>query len=150
MTGKSINKKLSEYNSIIKENEEIYHKIARKFGLSDCAFWILYTMCEEEDTLTQTGICDALYQPKQTVNSALKKLEKDGYIELETIAGCRSKQINFTEKGSKFVDKTVGKVIANEQKALLSLTLEEQEMFIGLFHKYTNLLKNNINSMEDW
>lgn len=150
MAGKSINKKLSEYNSIIKENEEIYHKIARKFGLSDCAFWILYMMCEEEGTLTQTGICDVLYQPKQTVNSALKKLENDGYIELETMAGRRSKQINFTEKGSKFVDETVGKVITNEQKALLSLTLEEQEMFIGLFHKYTNLLKNNINSMEDW
>ena len=107
-------------------------------------------MCEEEGTLTQTGICDVLYQPKQTVNSALKKLENDGYIELETMAGRRSKQINFTEKGSKFVDETVGKVITNEQKALLSLTLEEQEMFIGLFHKYTNLLKNNINSMEDW
>ena len=107
-------------------------------------------MCEEEGTLTQSSICDALYQPKQTVNSALKKLENDGYIELETMDDHRSKQINFTEKGSKFVDETVGKVIANEQKALLSLTLEEQEMFIGLFHKYTNLLKNNINSMEDW
>ena len=150
MAGKSINKNLLEYNSIIKENEEIYHKIAKKFGLSDCAFWILYTICEEKGTLTQTGICDALYQPKQTVNSALKKLENDGYIELETIAGSRSKQINLTEKGSKFVDNTVGKVIANEQKALLSLTSEEQKVFIGLFHKYTNLLKNNISMMEDW
>ena len=150
MTGKSINKKLSEYNSIIKENEEIYHKIARKFGLSDCAFWILYTMCEEEDTLTQTGICDALYQPKQTVNSALKKLENDGYIELETMDDHRSKQINLTEKGNKFVNETVGRVITNEQKALLSLTLEEQKVFIGLFHKYTNLLKNNISKMEYW
>ena len=80
MAGKSINKKLSEYNSIIKENEEIYHKIARKFGLSDCAFWILYTMCEEEGTLTQSSICDALYQPKQTVNSALmKKMSPSSY-----------------------------------------------------------------------
>lgn len=148
MAGRSINKKLLEYNSIVKENEEIYHKIARKFGLSDCAFWILYTMYEKEGILTQSNICDVLYQPKQTVNSALKKLENDGYIKLETMDDHRSKQINFTEKGSKFAGETVGKVIANEQKALLSLTLDEQEVFIGLFHKYTNLLKNNINMLE--
>ena len=40
-----INKKLSEYNSIIKENEGIYHRVAKKNGLSDGAFWILYMMC---------------------------------------------------------------------------------------------------------
>jgi len=40
-----INKKLSEYNSIIKENEGIYHRVAKKNGLSDSAFWILYMMC---------------------------------------------------------------------------------------------------------
>ena len=39
---KIINKKLSEYNSIIKENEGIYRRVAKKNGLSDSAFWILY------------------------------------------------------------------------------------------------------------
>ncbi len=81
-----INRKLSEYNSIIKENEGIYHKVAKKNGLSNGAFWILYMMCEEEGNLTQSAVCDAFYQPKQTVNSAIKKLEKEGFVELETVA----------------------------------------------------------------
>ena len=144
MAGKSINKNLLEYNSIIKENDEIYHKAARRIGISDCAFWILYIMLEEKGVVTQSTICDAFYQPKQTVNSALKKLESEGYIKLEIIAGGRSKQINFTKKGKKFAEETVDKVIASEQKALSGLTMEEQETFLGLFRKFTGLLKENI------
>ena len=86
-----INKKLSEYNSIIKENEGIYHRVAKKNGLSDGAFWILYMMCEEEGKLTQSAVCDTFCQPKQTVNSAIKKLEQEGFVELETVAGSHGK-----------------------------------------------------------
>lgn len=32
MEEENINKKLSEYNSILKENDEIYHKAAKKSG----------------------------------------------------------------------------------------------------------------------
>lgn len=144
MEEENINKRLSEYNSIIKENDEIYHKAARRIGISDCAFWILYIMLEEKGVVTQSTICDAFYQPKQTVNSALKKLESKGYIKLEIIAGGRSKQINFTQKGKKFAKETIGQVIASEQRAISGLTLEEQETFLGLFHKFTKLLKESM------
>lgn len=144
MEEENINKRLSEYNSIIKENDEIYHKDARKIGISDCAFLIFYIMREENGIVTQSTVCDAFYQPKQTVNSALKKLEREGYIELGTIAGGRSKQINFTKKGKKFAEETIDKVIASEQKALSGLTLKEQETFLSLFRKFTKLLKENV------
>lgn len=139
-----INKKLSEYNSIIKENEGIYHRVAKKNGLSNAAFWILYMMCEEEGNLTQSAVCDAFYQPKQTVNSALKKLEKEGLVELETVAGSHGKHINFTQKGWKFAERTICKVIASEQKAIDSMTLKEQEEFFRLFRKFIKLLKENM------
>ncbi len=139
-----INRKLSEYNSIIKENEGIYHKVAKKNGLSNGAFWILYMMCEEEGNLTQSAVCDAFYQPKQTVNSAIKKLEKEGFVELETVAGRHGKHINFTQKGWKFAEDTIFKVIASEQKALDGLSLKEQEEFFRLFRKFTKLLKENM------
>lgn len=139
-----INRKLSEYNSIIKENEGIYHKVAKKNGLSNGAFWILYMMCEEEGNLTQSAVCDAFYQPKQTVNSAIKKLEQEGFVELETVAGRHGKHINFTQKGWKFAEDTIFKVIASEQKALDGLSLKEQEEFFRLFRKFTKLLKENM------
>ena len=38
---------IRRYNSLYKANNEIYHRLARHFGLSDTAFWILYTLREQ-------------------------------------------------------------------------------------------------------
>ena len=52
---------LRTYNRLFKENDELYHEIARYFGLSDCALWILYTIREEEQALTQSDICESFF-----------------------------------------------------------------------------------------
>ncbi len=101
-------------------------------------------MCEEEGKLTQSAVCDTFCQPKQTVNSAIKKLEQEGFVELETVAGSHGKHINFTQKGWKFAEDTIFKIIASEQKALDGLTLKEQKEFFRLFRKFTKLLKENM------
>ena len=36
-----------ELNRMYKECNEFYHALAKHFGLSDSAFWILYTLREE-------------------------------------------------------------------------------------------------------
>ena len=66
--------RLAEYNSMIKEHENLYRQIAKRFGLSECAFWILYSLRETDVVVTQSELCFALSQPKQTINTALKKL----------------------------------------------------------------------------
>ena len=83
--------RLSEYNSIMKETDEIYREAAKAIGLSDCAFWILYVLREDCGAVTQSQICRTLYQAKQTVNSALKKMQQSGYIELCSSGDRRSK-----------------------------------------------------------
>jgi len=138
----NIEKNLIKYNNLIKENDELYRDIAKIFGLPDCAFWILYVLRENHKVLTQSEICNMLYQPKQTVNSSLKKLEYDGFIELTEMDDRRSKQVRLTEKGITLAKSTVDNVILAEYKALSGLTEEEQNNFILLFQKYTNLLKN--------
>lgn len=147
MENKNTCNRLAEYNSIVKENDELYRNIAKKMGLSDCAFWILYALREDNAELTQSEICHFFYQPKQTVNSALKKMESDGYIELHNINDRRSKQIKLTLKGIELAKGTVDRVIAVEQNAFSGLTDKEQEMFICLFQKYTDLLFGNIQGL---
>ena len=75
---------------IYNENTLLYHRLARTCGLPDCAFWLLYTLRSEEAPLTQTQLSEQLSLPKQTVNSALKKLveaieEDDSYYEEEAL-----------------------------------------------------------------
>ncbi len=141
---------LKQYNAIIKENDDIYRDIARKFGLSECAFWILYYLRAEMGKPVQSEICSSLYRPKQSVNSALKKLGTDGYITL-SIGGSggnrRSKRILLTSSGVKLCEETVDHIIEAERSALGALTKEEQEEFMMLFDRYTKQLKVNIQTV---
>lgn len=139
---------LSEYNNIVKENENLYRGIAKQLGFSECAFWVLYALRSDDAVLTQREICNALYQPKQTVNSALKNLEAEGYIQLCHADNQRSKQVVLTEKGMQLAQNTVDRVIVAEQNALLALTEAEQNMFLTLFRKYTRAFAEQLDGLE--
>lgn len=52
---------LLEYNTIFKENDVIYRRMAAQFGLSDSAFWILYCLRESATPLTQKQLCESIY-----------------------------------------------------------------------------------------
>ena len=105
---------LVTFNATINGYEEIYRAVAKSFGLSDCAFWILYYIRQSKEKVTQKDICNFIYQPKQTVHSALKKLVKDGLIEIGDYNGKRHKYVVLTEKGEEFSRKTVDLVLAEE------------------------------------
>ncbi len=139
-------KKLYEYNNVLKSVDESYRNVAKRYGLSEAAFWTLYTLRMEPGNITQSDVCDVLYQPKQTVNSALKRLESKGYITL-TPTGAHSKNISFTESGIKLCEQTVDKVIEAECEALREMTDEEKENLIALQKLYGILLKNKINNL---
>lgn len=139
--------RLKRYNTITKENDEIYRDIARKFGVSEYAFWILYFLRTEYGEPVQSEICSSFFQPKQSVNSALKKLEAEGYITLETGSSRRRKQIVLTPAGIKLCRETVDPVIEAEKRALGSLSAEQQEVFMTLYEQFTKQLKINIQSV---
>ena len=77
MDNKNNRKKLYEYNNVLKSIDDCYRNIAKRYGFSEAAFWTLYTLRMEPGNITQSDVCTVLYQPKQTVNSALKKLESE-------------------------------------------------------------------------
>ncbi len=133
---------LSAYNDLIKENDGIYRALFKRLGLSPCTFWIMYTLREERSVTTQTGICEILHEPKQTVNSALKNLEAEGFITLSYGQDRRSKCVSLTEKGIQLAGRTVDKVMLAEQNTLLTLSGQERETFLSLLRKYTKILKD--------
>lgn len=148
MKNENTKKNLWEYNTVFKKNDELYRCAAKSLSIPDCTLWILYTLRTERNAITQKEICEAFYYPKQTVNSALKRLENDGYIVLTEMEDRRSKRISLTEKGKKLAEKTADKLINAELAAMSGLTEEEQNRFIELFGKYTELLKINLNHLK--
>lgn len=136
-------KRMLELNEIMKETDDLYRNLARKFKISDCMMWILYILREDDRVVTQSDICNMMYMAKQTVNSSLKKMEAEGYIELLNVNDKRSKQVCLTEKGINLANNTVDIVISKENNALSKMDGKEQELLINLFRKFKDLLKDN-------
>lgn len=140
---KHLSKKMLELNEIMKETDDLYRNLAKKFKMSDCMIWILYILREDDRSVTQSDICNMMYMPKQTVNSSLKKMESEGYIELLNINDKRSKQVCLTEKGVDLANNTVDIIISKENNALSKMDEKEQELLINLLRKFNDLLKDS-------
>lgn len=149
MEPKTLDARLKQYNDIMKENDELYREAAKRSGFSECEFWILYYLRTEYGEPMQSGICNSFYLPKQSIHSALKKLEADGYIMQGAGENKRSKRIALTEQGKMLCRRTVDHVIEAEQGALGSLSEAEQEAFMNIFDRYTEQFKQNMREIPE-
>ena len=137
-------KVLATFNTTINGSEEIYRTVAKSFGLSDCAFWILYCIRQSEEKVTQKDICNFIFQPKQTVHSALKKMVEDGLIEVGDYNGKRHKYVTLTEKGEAFSEKTIDLVLTEEIAVFEDLDASERELAMKLLAKYSDSLSRRM------
>ena len=143
MTGVEQRKLLAQYNSLYKDMDEVYRALARHYGLSDCALWILYSLREADDALTQNKLCGQLSLSKQTVNSALKKLEKEGIIRLVHEPGNhKNKLIQLTARGERLSEETIDHVMQMEQAAFEQFAAGEAAVYLHLHQKYVRGLQS--------
>ncbi|HWQ74600.1 MAG TPA: MarR family transcriptional regulator [Syntrophomonas sp.] len=139
---KEIRQQLRDFNTIIKETDAIYGELAKQSGLSDCAFWLMYSLCEADGECTQKDLCDQWIISKQTVNSALKGLEKNGYITLTSSeTDKRSKYIVLTDKGVRFAHEHIDIVFKLEELAFEKLSVTERAAMLEANRKYQELLQ---------
>lgn len=125
-----------------KEQDSIYHNIATKFGLSDTAMWVLYNVYTSDDVITQQELCRQCSFAKQTVNTAITSLSKNGYVELEVIKGTRNqKKILLTERGKALSEATITPLTQAEIRAYSSLTDEELDLYLELTTRLTISLR---------
>lgn len=140
---------LKEFNQIYKEMDIVYHKYAKNCGLSDMAYWILYSIAENDKYFTQRDFCNEWFFAPQTVNSALKDLEKKNIIFLEAVPeNKKNKLIKPTENGEQFIKRYILPLINAECKTFGSMPKEECELMLTSTKKYLSALKDNVKSLE--
>ncbi len=116
------------------EMDQIYMRLARGFGgISETGFWILYELRTAGGMPTQGELCRWFGCSKQTLNSALKQLEKHGTVELE---GGRGKRIRLTEAGQALAAQVIDPVVEMELSALGHLRRDECEHFLSLLEQH--------------
>ena len=128
-------KDMKRYNHLIGEIDAVYHEISVKLGMSDSATRILYTICDNEGQCPLQEICYRSGLSKQTVNSAIRKLEKEGIVYLEPIYS-KNKNVCFTNQGRKLAEHTVVQIIYAENEIFASWPREDMEHYLELTKRY--------------
>lgn len=133
---------LTAYNQNFKQLDDIYHRYARRCGISDTVMWVLVSMMEAPCAMTQREVCESWSYTPQTVNSALKSMEKAGLLELRAVEGNRkSKTLHLTARGRTLGETVVTPLLRAEQTAFSGLQAEERERLVASSQRYTQLLE---------
>ena len=116
---------------------QLYSDLAKSFGLSECAMWILYILDLADGEVSQSDISDRLMFPKQTVHSAVQKMVKEGLLSLTVIPHTKNrKRVEFTKKGQAFADQTVVTLKQAESLALSQMGKEKMNQYVTFQGEY--------------
>lgn len=133
-------------NFLTSETDSIYHQASLRLGISDSVSITLYTIQDRGENCLLSDVYKSSGVSRQTINSAIRKLEADGMLSLAPYAG-RSKKIVLTDKGRDFIRQTVAKLLEAETRAFDSWSEEEIKTYIGLMGKYTESLRKQLNQL---
>lgn len=136
-------KNLKRYNHLVGEIQACYHEASLKFGISDSVSIILYTICNAGEKHSLSGICKESGLSKQTVNSALRHLEKEDIVYSEAVNG-KSKNVCLTEKGKEYVKGNALKLIKLENEILSSWDEQDVLRYLERTEAFLLSLKEKI------
>lgn len=134
---------LKRFNYLISEIGELYHEASVRFGMSDSAMQILYTLyvygerCRLKDIARLSGIS------RQTINSAIRILESNGILYLEHKNG-KNKLVCLTDKGYELVDIKIAPLVEMENQIFDEWPENERNEFLNSLQKYYNCLKSKL------
>ncbi len=131
---------LEEFNRMYREMDGIYHVLAKRAGMSDSAFYILYAIAELGDGCSQKEISKRCSIQKQTIHSSVQNLAAKGVLYLSKGKG-RDKHIHLTELGERLVETEIYPVMEMEKEAFLGMEPGESQKLLELMEKYIRLFR---------
>ena len=82
-TAISSEEKLRHINRMLSEISDIYQKLLLTKNVTESAFIVMSSILELGEGCSQKDIVEKSYINKKTVNSTIKKLQKEDFIELK-------------------------------------------------------------------
>lgn len=137
---------LKRYNHLHGEIEAVYHEVSLRLGISDSVTAVLYTICNSGDSFLLNDICRYTGLNRQTINSAIRRLEKDDIVYLEAVNG-KAKKVCLTENGKHFVKKTVLRFIEIENVIFGSWSDDDIQKHLELTERYLLALRKGLEQL---
>lgn len=130
--------------------DALYRATAVSYGLTTCDMWIYYFLLLEPEGISQHTICDQIMSPRQTVNSAVKKLSRNGMLTIGQNDGDgRSRLLRLTEKGETFARQTVLKLLNAELRASERLGMNTLRQIFTLRDEYFRIIREELEKSQN-
>lgn len=133
-------------NTLFSEIETLYHDAALRLGLSDSAMRVLYTICELGQGCSLSQVYKRSGTSRQTIHSAVRKLEGEGVVRLEAQNG-RSKALFLTEKGFQVVETQVKPLIDMENAVFARWEETDRREHLHLTERLLSDLRREFDGM---
>ena len=138
-----IGNKLKQLNAMLSEIDNIYQTLLKVNNVSESEYIVMFAISELGEGCSQKDISENGYASKKTINSTIKKFEKDGYIELRP-AKYPSMQIFLTEKGRKFMIDNIIPILKVESDVLDDVTEEEFIALENCYKKHLGAFRDHV------
>lgn len=138
--------KIIKVNCLTEEIDSLYHQAALKLGVSDSVLFILYMLYTNGGNCPLYDIYKSYGISKQTINSAIRKLESDDIVYLEKYNG-KTKMVYLTEQGKSFIEKNAVKLFEAECNALSEWSEEELNLYLSMIEKHKSSLRTQIDKL---
>lgn len=143
-----VSNELKRFNYLFRETGAVYYALSSKFGIPQSVMEILYVVLEEGGACSIREICNYSGMTKQTVNSALRRLEAENIVYLKKSDG-KNKNVVFTESGRQLAVQTAGHVIKMENDIFESWPKAEVEKYLEMAERYLKDLRQLVENMDD-
>lgn len=120
--------------------DSFYDEFAKQSNVSSALLWVLYAL-NDGNSHTQIEISNDWELPKTTVNTVIKEIQKNGYVDLIPIKGKRREMsIVLTENGKKYADRVLADLYKKEAEVYKDLSSDEYAI-VAVLEKIAKKLK---------
>ena len=141
-----ISEQIHKLNYLTSDLDGLYHQASLQIGVADSVMRVLYAIYDNGDGCPLQTICRQSGISKQTVNSALRKLEGDGILYLAPFRG-KHKKVMLTEEGKACLEQTAERIFAAECRAYADWTVSEMEEYLRLTEKFVASFRKQVQAM---
>lgn len=118
----TIREQMKLFCTCLCRQDELYAAAAKRRGLSFHTLITLYALDQDEGS-TQSQLAKTWMIPKQTLNTVIKELERQGYVSLRTGKDQKEKLVFFTPEGRDFAADSLRELYAMEDGAVGAMIL---------------------------
>lgn len=136
----------NEFNNIYSMIDNLYHEAALRLGLTDSELDILYVLNAYSGSCNQSALYKESGQTRSTINSAVKKMEKAGYLTISAGTG-RNTRVTLTPSGQTLMEQTLYRVIRIENEIYESWSAEDRQTFMRLNKDFADKLKERVRQL---